>query len=672
MYKAIENGEEIVLQGIVCHLPPVGKGIAENGDIQSVEVLKRSENPSEQYWESEILPDNYEELREQELSKQEIDPDYYDHELEQIRAKWWHRRIYGIWVYINGKPVYLTGLYWFYLNCWSLDTGLPMFRIIDLEWFYVWMYCVQDPICYGLVEVCKRRNGKTARSACMIYECLSRTERSLGGMQSKTLEDAEEIFDLFIVPAFQQLPHFFIPIYDQSKGSTPKKALLFQQTSVRGKEASKNLRAKQLKSEISFKESKPRAYDGKRLKRYIGDERGKVDFDVIDAHITTRKCLVDMQRKIVGKMLITTTVELMGIEFRFDELWKWSNQNKRELDGRTKSGLYRFFMPADRSGEFNIYGEPLLEKNRMAIYAEREKFKDSHRDLVAEIRKEPLTEEEAFRVSNSKCHFDLLLLNDLFDNASSVQDEVIEYGNYHWKEGKQFTESIWEKCQKESARWMRPKLFEMPDPSKTVEWRGSLAYPLNTVQFISGADPFQNDIVESGEGSKGSIGTLNRYESGENNMYFNRMFILKYLKRPLMAKLFHMDLALHCFATGSKVLIESKMDGGCRKFFMDNGLEPFLIRLPDKENYGIDPNQDNKVLLLNLWETYLYTEGREGKLIYPSVIKQLSSFDINETEISDEVMGLGWTLVADFFNKANFRTKADAISLLDFFPKRAI
>lgn len=81
--------------------------------------------------------------------------------------------------------------------------------------------------------------------------------------------------------------------------------------------------------------------------------------------------------------------------------------------------------------------------------------------------------------------------------------------------------------------------------------------------------------------------------------------------------------------------------------------------LPDKDNYGIDPNQDNKVLLVHNWESYIEKEGREGKLIYPTVIHQLGQFNVNNTEKSDEVMGLGWTLVADYYSSFKPKLKKE-------------
>jgi hypothetical protein len=151
------------------------------------------------------------------------------------------------------------------------------------------------------------------------------------------------------------------------------------------------------------------------------------------------------------------------------------------------------------------------------------------------------------------------------------------------------------------------------------------------------------------------------------------MFVSKYHARPKMVELFHMDMVLQCFAYGGQMLIEAKMDGGLRKFFVDNYCEAFLIRLPDKSNYGVDPNADNKALMVNLWEQYILTHGKEGKIIYPELIDDkydgLIKFNVNETEVSDLVMGGGWTLFADYYKRANFKKPEAKFKLTDFFPQ---
>jgi hypothetical protein len=292
--------------------------------------------------------------------------------------------------------------------------------------------------------------------------------------------------------------------------------------------------------------------------------------------------------------------------------------------------------------------------------------------LEEEIRMNPFDEREMFMLRNTNCHFDAVLLNDLYEIAKINEKEVLEYGNWTWKDGVPFTEAVWETTSKEAARWTRAKNFKITK-GETYTRRGNLFLPKNSVQFIMGCDPFQNSVVEHGEGSKATSLVLNRYDIGINDPVYNMMFVSKYHARPKMVELFHMDMVLQCFAYGGQMLIEAKMDGGLRKFFVDNYCEAFLIRLPEKSNYGVDPNADNKALMVNLWEQYILTHGKEGKIIYPELIDDkydgLIKFNVNETEVSDLVMGGGWTLFADYYKRANFKKPEAKFKLTDFFPQ---
>lgn len=670
MFSKIENYSEIInVRGVDIYMPQIGYGVDADDEsiIRPVEIIKRSEDVNEQYWERQHPPKEFEEWLEDESSKKQFDDKYFNYELEKFRQREWHRRIFGVWVFVKGRPIYFPGFFYFFLNYWVLDNGYPVFRKSDWKKAIYWQWNVYNPKSYGMVEVTKRRGGKSVFAACVIVEYATRTLKAICNMQSKTDDDAKKLFDFHIVTPFQSLSPIFTPLYDTNKGTKPEKKLSFYAASARGKNAV--IVDEQLKSEIAYENSKPLALDGQKLARVILDERGKVDFDLIEAHLIIRKCLIDWRANIVGKMIVTTTVEEIGIQSKFYELWQQSDPTK-QINGSTKSGLYSFFMPADEAGDCDIYGDAFIEKNRKTIEENRANLEGNSKGLIAEMRKDPLSEREAFMILNNNCHFDPMLLNELYQNAKVVEKEVIEYGNYYWKDGIPFSQSLWATCDKGNARWHRAKNFKIPEVDK-YEKRGELFLPNNHIQFISATDPFQNDITEETINSKASSGILNRYESGTNNNVYNKMFVAKYHARPPMAKLYHMDMALQCFAYGCQLLVEAKMDGGLRKFFIDNYLEPFLIYLPGKENPGIDPNQDNKVLLVNLWEEYINTAGKEGKIIFPDIIDDdkdgLLKFDINNTEVSNQVMGLGWTLVADYFKRANFR-KPQTSSISDFFP----
>lgn len=651
MYKQIPNGKKITIQGLDCWTPPVGWGTHSiSGELAEVEIMKRSPHKKDQYWERTIIPEDFEadvEEEEDEASRRN-DPLYSNPRLDGIREREWHRRLYGVWFYNNGEPVYLTGLMYFFLNYWELDTGYPDFRIIDLEYYYFWQYAVEDPLCYGVIEVCKRRNGKTFRGGCMLYESASLVSKSHCGMTQKKLEDArDEIYMKAILPQFQTLPSFFRPTYDTSGGEAPKGGLRFFKTSQKGKNALKAFRdksKKDLQSKITYRDTKVKSYDGTKLYRGMFDESGKIEIDVIERHGVLKKCLENDRREIIGKMLVTSTVEEIGIKFRFEALWNWSDQNSRTKTGKTKSGLYRFFQPADRSAARDIYGYPFQAQVRAEILSERESLEDDQGDLIDFIRKEPLSADEAFAVANKDCHFNLPKLNK-WRSEISIMDRLTERGSLSWKNNIRFSSIVWEK--NSTGRWEMPAGFKF-DGSKivnNVQTVGSSHKPMNTTKFVLGLDPYDHSQVEDdGRKSLAAALALQKHNPMEPNDPFNKAFILKYHSRQKTSPLMYEDILMTCWYLGCKLLYESQKPG-VGNYFIANNCRDFLIRIPGYKDYGIPSTTENKASLLYATEEYI--ENHIEKVYFISLVDDWIKFDILKTQKFDLSMAAGWTLIAD-------------------------
>ena len=141
------------------------------------------------------------------------------------------------------------------------------------------------------------------------------------------------------------------------------------------------------------------------------------EVNVYDRHEVVRYCLLDDEGQIIGKALYTTTVEKLttekdGVQDAFKLLWEESNQDKRQDNGTTSSGLYRFFMSAKRTRNFDDFGYPDENKTLDQILADRETVKNNPRALSARIRKEPLTIDEAFSTDSDKCIFNALNIGE--------------------------------------------------------------------------------------------------------------------------------------------------------------------------------------------------------------------------------------------------------------------
>ena len=348
------------------------------------------------------------------------------------------RRLNGFWYMNNGVPTYLTGMHYLYLQWWSIDIGYPKFRMPDLEKFYFMDYCIQDPLCMGMLEVTKRRFGKSFVAGLFVTEYTTRTKMTNGGIQSKTGSDAKKFFAKTVVNPFRRLPKFFRPEYDMSLGVNPKSEMRFQKTNVRGKKAEENVDKDELGSVIDHQSADTVAYDGQKLHRYVADECGKTtEVNVYDRHEVVRYCLLDDEGQIIGKALYTTTVEKLttekdGVQDAFKLLWEESNQDKRQDNGTTSSGLYRFFMSAKRTRNFDDFGFPDQDKTLDQILADRDTVKNNPRALSARIRKEPLTIDEAFSTDSDKCIFNVMNIGAR--EASLKENPVLKRHVYFYRD----------------------------------------------------------------------------------------------------------------------------------------------------------------------------------------------------------------------------------------------
>lgn len=416
MYDSIENWTVLNIQGLDCHIPPEGYVFnVITKQLEYVGVYERSPIVEQQYWERIPMPLWYNSVMrrwdEYDKKKKEDDPEFYDEQLEGFKRQEWSRRLNGFWYRNRGQAQYLTGMHYIYMQWWSIDIGYPRFRLPDLEYFYFLQYCIEDPNCMGMLEVTKRRFGKTFRGGLFVSEYVTRTKMTNGTLQSKTGTDAKKVFTKAIVNPFRKLPRFFRPEYDMSLGVNPKTEMRFQKTNVRGKKAEGAIDKDELGSVIDWHSADPLAQDGMKVHRGFQDEWAKtIECDIYQRHEVMRYCIVDDEGNIIGKLLYSSTVEKLesektGVQDGAKKLWDDSNQMKKGENGRTASGLYRFFMSAKRAKNFDLYGFPDEEKTLKEILQDRETVKDNTRSLFARIRKEPLTIEEAFSIDADACIF---------------------------------------------------------------------------------------------------------------------------------------------------------------------------------------------------------------------------------------------------------------------------
>lgn len=648
MFKPIKGGSVEVIKvdfwgqtiEYRCHVPPVGYGInVATGELEKTDILKRSNKKSEQKFERIPLPDWWDRKRAEEKSKQRYDPKYTDQDCEKFRKEEWGRRLRGVWFWNNGELVYITGEHWFFLNWWKFQTKWMDYRNPNRKFFYIWCLCEEDPNSLGLIEVTKRKEGKTARLGCIVYERTSRRMGKHAGIQSKTDDDADEVFAKAVIQPWQSLPDLYRPLWDKSQGTVPQEKLRFFKTSVRGAKADEDTGEEELQSWIDFKNRKVEAYDGPELDTYGSDEAGKLkDVSIWERHDTVRYCS-EVDGEFIGKQLYTTTVEEMesgGGEFL--KLVNDSNPLERDENGRTKSGMYIYMLPAYETMYYDDYGNPDIARGMQYFMNIRASKANDERALMSHIRKNPFTLAEAFKIDGDKCHYNAYKLNERRAVILAIRD-LTKRGNLIWKDGIIDGEVIWEDSP--NGRW---EASWLPDPKDTnkVDKLSGLWMPKGTHLFISGSDTYDHKSTEDSRNSMAASWVKRRSSFGVGGIA--KKYFFKYHFRPAMPEMVYEDMILQCVFFGCQINCENNKPGVLR-YFERRGYRNFLLHLPGKKEPGIASTQEHKREASLMVESHI--EQHIHTYDFVDQIDQLLEFNIDKTEKYDLVMAMLWTEYGD-------------------------
>jgi len=164
-------------------------------------------------------------------------------EIKWIKKIWWHR-IHGYWFFNFGKPTYISGWHFDYLNFWYIAEVIPdgklHYRDRDRKEFLFHKYthettetfaktdkngwAIPEPdgsyrmrdlgrrLCYGLVQPKNRRSGNTNKGLSISHSIVTRTIGTDGaGIMSYTGDNAEVHFTGKMLEAMNRMPLFIRP-----------------------------------------------------------------------------------------------------------------------------------------------------------------------------------------------------------------------------------------------------------------------------------------------------------------------------------------------------------------------------------------------------------------------------------------------------------------------------
>lgn len=593
-------GEVIYINGLNIGLPAKPK---------ESDIINYNKPSKDQKWNRINLPDGL-----------NADTQFEKRYIDFIEREW-KRREEGVFIYVKGELMYLTGTAYFFFNYVKLEDGYANFRVIQNELMLYWEACKADQRSYGICYVKNRRFGWSSICDGELLDSGTRTENSLLGIISKTGEDAKSMFNK-LIRAFRKLPSFFTPVWDGT--TSPKRELILSEpTRKRGAATKNNNQYEGLDTLIKWYSTVLNAMDGERVFRSALDETGKFPKETpFDKYWSIVKTSHRIGARIVGKSMVGSTVNAMskgGAEFK--KVYYQSDPLERSKNGQTQSGLYKLFIPAQYciDGFFDEYGFSIADDPEKPVrneYGELKKIgantyldnelealKDQPEEYNEFLRQFPREEVHAFRDEASDCKFDLAKLYEQMDyNEHELPAHTIQRGNFHWKDGVQDSEVIWSPC--EDGRFLMtyhpPKEFR-----NQWEWRTfhgvTARSPLAAHLGAFGCDPYNRSQTVKKVGSKGSIHLSTKFHFIAELP--TKEFILEYIDRPSKVEYFFEDMIMAMVYWSMPVAIELSNENFLR-YLKERGYRHYILNRPNvkwkdlsptEKEFGGLPPQDNKI-----------------------------------------------------------------------------
>jgi len=217
-------------------------------------------------------------------------------EIEYIRRVWWHRK-HGYWFFNRGKPTWIPGRFFFYLNFFYMDTKSkhPEYRDCDRREYVFKEYCwtstetfknldedgyaiknedgeyemvdIGRRVSFGDGQTKNRRRGNTSKAISDGLEVMTRTSGTDGlGIQSYTEDSARSHFKGKLMIAFNYLPIWLKPYTTSGRSAD----------SLRFDVDKNDYAEKGLETQCVYATTaSSKFFDGKKMKYLLTDEEGK-------------------------------------------------------------------------------------------------------------------------------------------------------------------------------------------------------------------------------------------------------------------------------------------------------------------------------------------------------------------------------------------------------------
>ena len=620
-----------------------------------------------------------------ELSKIKSVFDWEEYPLD-FKEKWYDyidkeftRREEGFWFINKGKPTYITGTNYMYLQWSKIDVGQPDFRESNRLFYIFWEACKADKRSYGMCYLKNRRSGFSFMSSAESVNLATISTDSRFGILSKSGPDAKKMFTDKVVPISVNYPFFFKPIQDGM--DRPKTELAYRVPAT--KYTRKKLEAKEtlreldgLDTTIDWKNTGDNSYDGEKLKLLVHDESGKWErpSNILNNWRVTKTCL-RLGSRVIGKcMMGSTSNSLDKGGSNFKKLYNDSDVTQRNANGQTRSGLYSLFVPMEWNyeGYIDSYGIPVFDTPKKEIEGpqgekidlgvieywnnEVEGLKSDQDALNEFYRQFPRTTKHAFRDESKESLFNLTKIYEQIDFNEDLRNSInITKGNFMWRDGVQDSQVLF--IPNKNGRFLITWVPSV-NMQNAVITKGGIKYPLNENLGAFGCDPYDISGTVDKRGSKGSLHGLTKFSMTDTPP---NHFFLEYIARPQTAEIFFEDVLMACVFYGMPILAENNKPR-LLYHFKRRGYRGFSMNRPDRKRNKLSvterelggiPNssEDIKQAHAAAIESYIedfvgLKETGYGDVYFQRTLEDWAKFNINNRTKHDASISSGLALMA--------------------------
>ena len=648
------------------------------------EIYKRSKKKEEQYWEPTEISKELHRIKS--IFQWHETPDVFKGKWVDYIEEEFDRREQGFWFMNNGKPTYITGTHYMYLQWTKIDVGHPDFREANRIFYIFWEACKADKRSFGMCYLKIRRSGFSFMSSCEGVNKATITKDARIGILSKTGSDAKKMFTDKVVPISNNYPFFFKPIQDGM--DKPKTELAYRVPASKITKKNMSTLADEelegLDTTIDWKNTGDNSYDGEKLQLLLHDESGKWEKpdNILNNWRVTKTCL-RLGSKIIGKCMMGSTSNALDKGGRnFKSLYEDSFPSKRNSNGQTKSGLYCLFIPMEWNfeGYIDRYGMPVLRTPDKPVrgidgeditmgaidyWANEVESLQSDADALNEFyRQFPRTESHAFRDESKRSLFNLTKIYQQIDyNDSLIMDRHVTTGSFHWKDGIKDSKVIWtpQKYGRFKVSWTPP-----PHLQNNIIIEKGMKKPGNEAIGSFGCDSYDISGVVLGKGSNGALHGLTKFNMQEAP---SNHFFLEYIARPQTAEIFFEEVLMALVFYGMPILCENNKprllyhlkNRGYRGFSMNRPDKTYTKLSKTERELGGIPNssEDVKQSHASAIESYIekyvgidfdgnYRDpGDMGDMYFGRTLEDWAKFDITNRTKFDAAISSGLAIMAN-------------------------